>query len=255
MSSFANYPLNPDYGQGCYRRRIKLQQQANRVVAELEDCNHGFRCTVFHDGVRITDIRSETLRIPFDTCPGAVEPLKTLIGLALFDDVTEILPHININENCTHLLDLCLLATAHAKRSEGDAVYDIRVTDEQDEQAAISEIFLNGELIHCWHTKNWSIVAPVELKDRVLYKGFSQWAGSQFQGREREAAFALQKGYFVASARRFDTDALAGGKATNEPVMKGVCHSYSSPQVEAASRLGHTTRDFSDAPEQLLTFT
>lgn len=255
MSSFANYPLNPDYGLGCYRRRIKLQQQANCVVAELEDCNHGFRCTVFHDGERITDIRSETLRIPFDTCPGAVVPLQKLIGLALFDDVTEILPEININENCTHLLDLCLLAVAHAKRNDGEYIYDIRVTDEQDEQAALSEISLNGKLVHSWQTKNWTIIGPDALRDRVLYKGFSQWAGQQFQGLEREAAFALQKGYFVASARRYDTDALAGGRATNEPVMMGVCHSYSSPQVEAASRLGHTTRDFSNTPEQLLKFT
>jgi hypothetical protein len=89
----------------------------------------------------------------------------------------------------------------------------------------------------------------------VLYKGFSKWASACFTGEEREAAFILQKGYFVASARRYNIDAQVG-KAANEDrdVMLGVCFSYSTPQIEIATRTADSTRDFSNTPELLLKF-
>ena len=45
-----NYPRNPDYGTGTYRRRIRLEQGDGCVYGALEDTNHGFTVTVYHDG-------------------------------------------------------------------------------------------------------------------------------------------------------------------------------------------------------------
>ncbi|WP_320838671.1 DUF2889 domain-containing protein [Zhongshania sp.] len=256
MSTVEDYPKNPDYGHGRYRRRIRLTSEPGQVHGELEDTNHGFRCTIFHDGEKVTDIQSEVLRIPFDTCPGAVEPLRKLIGLALCDDIQTLIPLTDSSSNCTHLLDLALLAIRHSRRSVAELIYDICVEDQADDNSpAAAEVYANGKLLHRWQTCNWEITGPDELKHKVLYKGFSKWASACFTGEEREAAFILQKGYFVASARRYNIDAQVG-QAANEhrDVMLGVCFSYSTPQIEIATRTADSTRDFSNTPELLLKF-
>lgn len=256
MSTVEDYPKNPNYGQGCYRRRIRLFSEPGRVYAELEDTNHGFRCTISHDGEKVTDIHSETLRIPFDTCPGAVTPLRKLIGLPLCDDVQALIPLTDAPSNCTHLLDLALLAIRHSKRTQQELIYDICVADQLDDVSpAAAEVYANGVLIHRWQTLHWEITGPEALQGKVLYKGFSKWASEQFNGDQREAAFVLQKGYFVASARRYNIDAQAGQPANaHRDVMLGVCFSYSAPQIDVARRTANSTRDFSNAPERLLKF-
>ncbi|MEX1668674.1 DUF2889 domain-containing protein [Zhongshania guokunii] len=256
MSTTQEYPKNTVYGEGHYRRRIRLRAEPGQVHGELEDTNHGFSCTVFHDGNKITDIHSAALRIPFDTCPGASEPLRKLIGLPLCEDILDIKPLTDASANCTHLLDLALLAIRHSTRQEAEMIYDICVEDQAEEtETATAEIYANGNLIHRWQTCNWAICSPADLDGKVLYKGFSKWASKQFSGDQREAAFALQKGYFVAVARRY-TDNSQVGQAANEhrDVMLGVCYSYSSPQIERATRTANSVRDFSNSPEQLLKF-
>jgi hypothetical protein len=256
MSTVEDYPKNPGYGHGRYRRRIRLTSEPGLVHGELEDTNHGFRCTIFHDGEKVTDIQSEVLRIPFDTCPGAVEPLRKLIGLALCDDIQTLIPLTDSSSNCTHLLDLALLAIRHSRRSVAELIYDICVEDQADDNSsAAAEVYANGKLVHRWQTCNWEITGPDDLKQKVLYKGFSKWAAACFTGEEREAAFILQKGYFVASARRYNIDAQVG-QAANEhrDVMLGVCFSYSTPQIEVAKRTADSTRDFSNTPDLLLKF-
>ncbi|WP_269618536.1 DUF2889 domain-containing protein [Zhongshania sp. BJYM1] len=255
MSSEPDYPKNPNYGQGCYRRRIRLINQDNTVNGELEDTNHAFRCTISHDGHHVTDIQSEVLRIPFDTCPGASEPIRKLIGLPLCDDIQDLIPHTDASGNCTHLLDLVLMAIRHAHRSQTEWLYDICIDDQIDEQAARAEIFANGQRIHSWRALNWQITGPESLKGKVLFKGFSKWANTEFSGDTKEAAFALQKGYFVSSARRYNINAQAGQPAAEHlDVMLGACYSYSRPQIEVAKRTVNSARDFSDAPELLLSF-
>ncbi|CAA0079047.1 Uncharacterised protein [Zhongshania aliphaticivorans] len=255
MSTTADYPENPDYGRGRYRRRIRLSNNGMRVYGELEDTHHAFRCTVSHDGHYVTDIQSDVIRIPFDTCPSASAPIRKLIGLPLCDDIQELIPSTDTQGNCTHLLDLTLMTIRHARRTQTEWLYDICIEDQLDGQAARTEIRTNGELSHSWTTLNWSIVEPEILKDKVLYKGFSKWASVEFSGDQKEAAFALQKGYFVSSARRYNLNTQAGQPAIKEAqVMQGACFTYSSPQIEVAVRTANNARDFSDTPEQLLTF-
>jgi len=256
MSTAQEYPKTESYGQGRYRRRIRLRAEAGQVHGELEDTNHGFRCTVFHDGNKVTDIHSAALRIPFDTCPGATEPLRKLIGLPLCEDILDIKPLTDTAANCTHLLDLALLAIRHSTRQIPEMIYDICVEDQaHDEQIASAEIYANGNLIHRWQTCNWAIISPSHLNGNVLYKGFSKWAATHFSGDQREAAFALQKGYFVAVSRRYTDNSQVGQSANDHrDVMLGVCYSYSSPQIERAKRVANSMRDFSNVPEQLLKF-
>ncbi len=113
----AEFPANPAYGTGCFRRKIHLINQPGRVVAALEDDCHGFRVTLHHDGATVTEVEAETLRIPFDTCPGAIEPIKALSGIALGSEPKTITTQVSPFSNCTHLFDLSVLAISHASRA------------------------------------------------------------------------------------------------------------------------------------------
>lgn len=255
MSTFNDYPLNLEYGEGCFRRHIRLRASESEVLAELEDHHHAFRLTLQHDGQQLTAIHAETLRIPFSTCPGAVEPLQALRGLPISDDSDLLIANSNPTANCTHLYDLALLAIAQAARGPGERNYEIRIDDEQGDAPNAAEICVDGELVHRWLCRDWVIQAPEALAGNVLFKGFTKWAGTTFSGDAKRAAFALQKGYFVASARRYNLNAIAGEAANDaRDYMYGACYTYTSPQIEKAVRLPDTVFDFNRAPEQLLRF-
>lgn len=254
-----DYPPNPNYGSGLYRRRIKLQgsidkQDGGTVVGELEDCNHGFRVTVHHQNHSVTDVIGESLRIPMNTCSGASEPVKALIGAKISSTPLELNITANPTANCTHLLDLTVLAITHCQRGTKQRIYDVEVDDADDQGRSNLRVYLDGELIHRWQAKDFAVIAPQSLRGNTLLKGFAAWAAPAFSGPEQEAAFVLQKGFFVAQARRYDIDALAGERSIKHTSMHGSCYSYSSPRLEQAVRLPNTVRDFSDAAEKLLKF-
>jgi hypothetical protein len=245
---------NADYGSGIYRRRIRLQGEADRVVAELEDVAHGFRVIVEHDGQQVTNIEATVLRAPFDTCIGAVEPIKNLIGLAIDNNAQQIAKQSDIPSNCTHIYDLTTLAIVHCQRGITERVWDFAAPDERDDQPQWITAHLNGEPVLSWQVVQWTLTGPAQLKDNTLYRGFSAWAGPRYQGDQAEAAFALQKAYFVSQSRRYDMSSIVGRPASEDTTMKGVCHTYSPAVINSATRLGDTLRDFTDNPEQLLSF-
>ena len=248
-----NYPINPDFGKGIYRRRIRLEKQGNSVRGQLEDCNHGFCGVVHHDGNKITAIDPEHKRIPFDTCGGAAKPLMTLIDTPLGLNARQLAERVDPRANCTHWLDLTLLAIRQAARDEAVRQYDVEVPDELDSPTD-AKVFRNGELIHHWQMRDWVIQAPAGLEGNTLFRGFSAWANREFTDDEQEAAFILQKGYFVSRARRFDIEQIAGESAARHKSMHDACYSYSEPQRSKAHRTSGTTRDFTETPEELLKF-
>lgn len=247
------YPRNPHYGSGVYRRRIRLAAGVGAVVGELEDCNHGFRVAVSHDGERVTAIDGEALRVPYNTCPEALGNLRRLVRTPLGLSARELNAIADPTSNCTHWLDLTVLAIGQAARGATPVrQYDVEVTDEVD-GVACARVWRDGELVHDWRTGDFVLSAPAHLAGNTLFRGFAAWASQAFAGDEQEAAFVLQKGYFVAQARRFDVDAAAGRLAADHG-MGQVCFSYSAGNAERARRQPHTVRDFTDTPEQLLRF-
>lgn len=248
-----DFPPNPGYGNGIFRRRIRLTGKPQQVLAELEDCSHGFRSLVSHNGKAVIDIQTEALRTPLNTCGGASEPIKALIGLPLNTATTDILRQVDPRANCTHLYDLTLLAIKHCLRGEVSRQYDVTVTDETKAPAE-AEVRQDGKLVLHWKTHQWAIVSPPELTGKPLHKGFASWANQHYSGEQQDAAFVLQKGYFVSSARVYDMDKLAGTPALKDANMQGVCYSYSPQIIAQAYRQSKSNRDFTDIPEQLLKF-
>ena len=255
-----SFPTNPSFGTGIFRRRIQLTnvpaengQTGGRVEAKLEDTNHAFTSTLYHDGLTVTDIETQSIRVPINTCGGAAEPIKQLIGLNLNTEQREVVKRVDPRANCTHLYDLTLLALQHATRDEPERIYDIDIPDEIDDPTTVT-VQRNGKVVLSWQVQRWQLVTPDCFLGKPLFKGFTAWVTEELSGDELEAAFVLQKSYFVAQARRYDLEITAGDPALRDPSMLGVCYSYSSPVVEAAIRNKNTTRDFTNTPEQLLQF-
>ena len=255
MSAFGNYKPNLRYGNGIFRRSIKLTRADDHVLGELEDSHHGFRVRVFHDNNCITRFEPEFLRVPFTSCDSAGDPLARLVGTPIDTPVGDLVAIANPLANCTHLLDLSLLAITHTQRDEAEVQYDVDVTDAQDGVSNL-RVFRNGMLVHEWSAGNaidGAIVSPTAYKGNTMFMGFSRWANAVFTGIENEAAFVLQKGNMVAIGNMFDVAAMAGGRAIDE-TERHACHTYSPANAAQAIRLGNTTRDFTDSPDMLLKF-
>lgn len=250
-----NYPLNPNFGEGIYRRAICLEQHDGYVSGDLEDCNHGFQVKLYHNGQQITAVTGEARRIPFTTCHQAIDPLQSLVGMPLGLSAYELIKRVDPRANCTHWMDLALLALVHAARgNELVREYRVDVPDEDDKPTLVT-VQRNGEKVLEWQVQEWVVQAPAHLADKTLFRGFARWANDVLADEdEKEAAFVLQKGYFVSRARRFDTNSMAGESANAHQTMFDACFTYSEPQRSVATRTANTAYDFSNTPEQLLRF-
>jgi len=249
------HPTNPNYGSGRYHRRIRLTHTNEHVLGELEDDCHGFQVRLEHDGKQVTGVAGETLRVPMNTCAGAIGPLQALVGTPLDTPAPDIVASVNPRSNCTHLYDLSLLAIAHTAHGDEVREYNVEVDDQPRGGApARAEVFYNGTSLHRWMLDWTAIVDPPEHRDRPVLDGFSAWANQTFKAIEKEAAFILSKGVFVAFSRLYDMSQIGGQSALEHSPMLGVCYSYSQGVVENAVRNHNSVRDFSDTPEQLLAF-
>ena len=245
---------NPDYGKGIFRRRLQWQTLPGCVEVALEDSNHGFRLRLSHDGQRITQVTAEPVRFPFTTCPEAVANVQALVGLELADVAAQrtALPQPG---NCTHLIDMALLAAAHAQEQESgqQRLYDIAVTDEQ-EGLTHARILCDGQLVHDWFIRTHLIESPDELAGRSVMRGFYAWVTEELDGLPREAAQALQRGYFVAQSRRWNTRPIEEHPASTDGIPVGACYSYNTGAVERAFRIQGSVRDCTAGAENLLKF-
>lgn len=246
--------LNPDYGTGMYRRRVRLQNvDRNTVLAEMEDDQHGFRIELDHDGQTITAIRSESLRIPMTTCGGAGAVLAQLAGVPLSDSPRSLAAHSNPRSHCTHQFDLLGLAVTHGLRDDAVRQYDIAIHDATDGvQRVVGEI--DGVTVFDWQLRGHTIETEGVWQGVSVQKGFAQWAELHLPQEQLELALVVQRGMLVSTTRRVLIEPMEGMGLLDDPMTKGVCYSYSEPAIQDAVRYGSNHRNFTHAPEQLLRF-
>ncbi|AYH43730.1 DUF2889 domain-containing protein [Azoarcus sp. DN11] len=255
---------NPLYGTGTFRRRIRVRAAPREVAVEMEDCNHGFRLRLWHDGERVTSVEVDPLRIPFNTCAEAIRPLQRALGHRLDEDEATLRSRLVPGDNCTHMHDMAVLAVAHAAAHGGEGVstrlYDMAVDDER-EGVVRARIACDGVPVHDWEIAGQppdipphTLTAPPELAGRPVMRGFHAWASQAFEGMPREAAVALQRAYFVARARRHSFEPVAEHPGISDGMPQGACYSYNSGAVERAFRSEGTVRDFTHTPDLLLKF-
>ena len=232
---------NAGFGQGIFRRCLRLIAEPGQVRAGLEDTNHAMRIVLRHDGERVTDIESGMTRIPMSTCPGAAVPLRAFVGKPLAPYPPRPSALVNPRVNCTHLHHLALLAMAHALRG-GCRQYDVEVPDEHPDPVW-SSVRRDGVEVHRWRTFGARIVGPDAFAGLPMREGLARWAAERFLGDELEAAFVLANAYVVSFARRFDTEAWAGEPAVDHSYMAGKCFSYQPEMVQRGTYLANATRD------------
>lgn len=247
---------NPAYGSGIFRRRLHWRATEGLVAVDLEDSNHGFRLQLHHDGKQIVDVAVEPVRFPFTTCPEAVQSVRKIIGLPLVnmaDTAAALRERLVPGNNCTHMIDLAMLAAAHVDDIGSERLYDIAVADERD-GVTQARIDCDGRRVHEWAVREHVLTAPAELAGRPVMRGFFAWATKVFSGMPLEAAQVLQRGYFVAQARRYSYLPIEAHPAITDGMPLGSCYSYNTGAVERALRIQGSVRDYSKSSERLLQF-
>lgn len=245
-----------------FRRRILIENHSQDgqywIQVDLEDIQHAMHLRLYYRNGIITDILGDILRAPFDTCAGATQPIRQLIGTSLDATTKQLRETSHPRGNCTHFYDMTMLALAHYPRPSASRRYDVTVPNSLTEPAWAS-IECNGELVHRWRIAigehfGGTLVEPQALRGRPVFRGFFEWISQELSAEEQEAALMLQKGYLVSPSRNHNHDFSTGRAARVDTGNIGACYSYSSPQVETAIRVEGSIRDFSDLPEQLLKF-
>lgn len=238
-------PRRADYGSGAYRRRILLIAEGHRVSGELEDDFHHFRARLEHDGERVTRAEGDALRVPWTTCPGAVDVLARLVGLPLSRSLRAAAAHTEPREQCTHLFDAAALAVGFASLgTDGRRVWEAVVPDRQG-GLTTATLTRDGEPLLRWEMDRQRITGPAPFEDRPLIGGFGRWAEAQLTADLAEAAQILQRAVFIANGRRHDLDSLDRAEQRRH-VMGDACHTYSPTHVLHAVRVKGSVRDLTD---------
>jgi hypothetical protein len=237
-------PANPHYGQGVYRRRIRIRNDAGRVHATLFDDYHDMACVLSHDGKHVTAMHAEIHRAPFSTCGAATIAIQDLVGLRLDATRRELYGHGRPQRNCTHIFDLAVFALGHARQDASMTTLDFIVPDVTAAGSQI-EAHRDGVLLHGWLLgEDETIIAPVEYAGQAIFGGFTAWAEKQFDGVCLELALHLQKVVLVARGRRNASWKESEESLRNVPVKLGVCYTFTEPQFSKARPNRDYVRDF-----------
>ena len=115
------------------------------------------------------------------------------------------------------------------------------------------EVQRNGEVILAGVLRAGEFLSPDPFTGKNLRKGFTSWARDALDHEQLEAALVLQRTHYVSITRRVLMDGLEGSRVADEPMPKGVCHSYNPGVIEGSINTPNV-RDYSETPEKMLAF-
>jgi len=224
--------------EGTFRRLIDLKTWDDEtVVAWLEDDNHHFGLTLVHDGLVIKDLRAEMPRFPWGTCPGAVQPLRALIGRPLFGRCSEVGRYLDMRQQCTHLFDLAGLAAAHAFHHRVHHRYHAMVTRHDEREPGGPPDWLHASLLRderevmWWNLCGATMMRPASAAGQSTDRGFREWT-EKLDESSAEHAFVLRRAVFVARAR---TRNYTAARSPAEMGLPPVCHTH-QPEIRPRAR-------------------
>lgn len=232
----------PQYPPGFWRR-IVLQPGSSWIGAALEDDMHRFHIRLDHDGERITAVHAKALRHPWTACPGAAPFIERELTGERLADVANRDP----KEHCTHLLDIAILAAAHAGDTEATR-FDMHVADRITGRTS-GFLLKNGAERMRWLLEGTVIAGPERFAGFELRR-LSQWK-RDLPVREAEWATLLRRAIFVSGGRAF-VPPPEEHAADQGPMRMGVCYNYQLPQAEHSTRTPNWRRDFSASPGEPL---
>lgn len=231
-----------------FRRRIEMRTtgDSSAVVARasVEDDFHHFRVQVRCADQRIDSVEGWALRHPYTACPSAAAELKRLEGYAISDMSAAVYQMTQARIHCTHMLDLAGLAIAAAARKIARRTYDIAVPDRVD---TITEprISRDGCEVLRWRADMTSLLSPEPFAGVSYRIGFSEWAHSELERDDLEAALALRRALIISVGRTKDLDAQL------HAVPTGFCYAQQPERAKSAARVRNSIREFNATPERL----
>ena len=242
-------------GRVVFRRSIALESRGGEVRGELADDFHHFAVRVVHDGERAVAVEGEDVRVPWTTCPGAIEPLRRMVGAPVSDRILEVFKHTRPREQCTHLHDLACLALTHAARGESRRRYDVALPD-RVQNATEAVLRCDGRDLLRWRLRGNRVeraTPPIFDGLPLAISPFLDFLLDELRDLPAmaEAAWILQRAIFVGGGRRHDFDGLREAKDF-AALLGAACHTFAPERVGDAKRVGDNLRDFSDTPERLL---
>lgn len=234
-------PLLIRPGEGGLRRNQLIDPRPGLVRADVEDDMHRFTVEIEHDGTFVTDFRAEALRWPWSTCPMAATHLSQRMKgarLAALADVDSPYSH------CTHMLDLTLLAAAHAL-DDAPTLYSCFASDET-EPTQHAELYCNGRREIVWELRNSEIVSPGPRQGLSLRK-LKVWE-ADLSPTEREQARVLRRAVFISGGRGFSYDVVP--TADLIPQSVGACFTF-QPERSPQAACTMDVRDYREGPAPL----
>ena len=144
--------------RGAFRRRIMAWTEPGRAFAAIEDDLHHFRIDLRHDGEKVVAIGGTPVRVPWTSCPGAVDMLSSFVGEALAPSPGLRKSGVVASHQCTHMFDIVKIAMAQALRG-GRRQYDIEVLDRIDTETRAT-IRRDGELVFSWDLRGNLVTGP-----------------------------------------------------------------------------------------------
>lgn len=216
------------------RRRILLQPEPGAVRAELEDDFHHFIVTLIHDGERIVRVTTAAPRHPWTSCPAAGDLLAArLAGVELGEADGFDSPF----SHCTHMLDLALLAAAHARDAE-PLLYSMFVSD-PGAGLCSAQLWRDDRTLINW-TLDGDRVASGAGRGRNL-RELRDWL-AELPIALREAAMALRRAVFISAGRRYDYEGM--NNAAELTKQAGVCFSFQPVRSAQALPMRGSKLDF-----------
>jgi hypothetical protein len=211
-----------------FERTITASATAGHASASVIDEFHHFEVNILHDGRLVTGISGAAHRVPWTTCPGAINQLSVFVGVSLSPTLGGASYGIDASEQCTHLLDLAKLAVAHATRA-GTRRYHVVVSPAPAHEDCTAEIWRNGDRALAWQVSRDQIVGPGPFSGHHL-GGRADWPdGAAIDGDTLEAAVILRRGVRMFRGRRqFRPDMV---HATDLPFLAGACFTFHRDRV------------------------
>jgi hypothetical protein len=221
------------------QRTITLSARPGHVDGRVEDNVHDFAVAIAHDGVQVKEIVGVATRVPWTSCPFAVQALNALVGAPLAGGG----PRIDASQQCTHLFDLARLAIAQAARG-GARRYDVTVAPEPAAGAARAQLRRDGGLMLDWLLQD-DVVTVGDPFVGHQTSGRTIWpAGIEAHPELIEAALILRRCLLVFRGR---PRAHVVQRASEMPDMVGACFSFQPERSMQAVRPPGFT-DYAEAP-------
>lgn len=210
-------------------REITLRASEGRVDAEVVDNVHHFVITIYHDGVQVTRVKGNAIRVPWTACPGAIGQLSMLVGTPVGASARV---RVDQTQQCTHMLDLARLAIAQIPRG-GTRRYLADIAYDEQRVLVMARLERDRQIVLDWALKDGVVISsgPFEGHDT---QGRSIWSEEAMADSDLvEAGLILRRAIYIFRSRRFSAPRLS---AADTPGMRGVCYSFQPERATHALR-------------------